>query len=63
MTYIYEYRKNGVMDEYFIRTTEGRAKLDNLMQVIELLGTAAYVGKEIERIDYPTTNVTAWIIK
>lgn len=63
MTYIYEYRKNGPMDEYFIKTAEGRTKLDNLTQVIELLGTATYIGKEIERIDHPTTNVTVWIIK
>ena len=63
MTTIYEYRKLGPYDDYEMIRDGVKEQLDNYTQVIELLGTALFLGKTVERTDFDSNNMTVWVIK
>ena len=64
MTFIYQYRKLGPVDDYFIRKEgESASPLNDFTQVIEILGTAVFLGKTVERIDFESERLTVWKIK
>ena len=62
--FIYQYRKLGPKDDYYIRNNDNSVEeLDDFTQVVELLGTAVFLGKTVERMDFPTDNCTVWKIQ
>ena len=64
MTFIYQYRKLGPVDDYLIRKEgEPASPLNDFTQAIEILGTAIFLGKTVERIDFESEHLTVWKIK
>lgn len=63
MMNLYWYKKDGPMDEFFIKS-EGRiTKVDDLTQVIEILGAATFLGQIVEREEFTASRLTVWTIR